>query len=351
LKCRDFSAVDAHAGRFPRQSIPSQDLGWLAQSLTSPFPSLTDKARAIFVWLHHNIDYNTHALFTNTVKGSTAASTLSTGLAVCEGYAVLFTALALKAGLESVVVGGHGKGLGFEAVTPGASLPAEDASGHAWNAVKIDNGHWKLIDPCWGAGHVNGWGNPYERSFHPIQFIGSNEEFGRSHFPSDKTKFYRSDGRHTITWAEYLLGDTNGQTPVQTFGNMTTDEGIDEHSVSPRIKQISVNDPQPYVRFQFNKVCQHWDNERNGKGKHYLYLIFLPEGNGRPAREVPLQTNGYFWWVDIRPSELGVPGQEIKLGTVTTWKGRDGRGMIASDYDKTGGFSGAYAFAAIWKLV
>ncbi|KAI4765446.1 hypothetical protein E4T52_01740 [Aureobasidium sp. EXF-3400] len=351
LKCRDFSAVDAHAARFPRQSIPSQDLGWLAQSLTSPFPSLTDKARAIFVWLHHNIDYNTHALFTNTVKGSTPASTLATGLAVCEGYAGLFTALASKAGLESLVVGGHGKGLGFEAVIPGAPLPAEDASGHAWNVVKIDNGHWKLIDPCWGAGHVNGWGSPYQREFHAIHFIGSNEEFGRSHFPSDKNRFYRSDGRHTITWAEYLLGDTNDQAPVQTFGNMTTDEGIDDHSVSPRIKQISVSDSQPYIRFQFNKVCQHWDNERNGKGKQYLYLIFLSEGNGRPPREVPLQSNGYFWWVDIRPSELGAPGQEIKLGTVTNWKGRDGRGMVASDYDKTGGFSGAYAFAAKWELV
>lgn len=312
---------------------------------------MTDKARAIFVWLHHNIDYNTHALFTNTVKGSTPASTLATGLAVCEGYAGLFTALASKAGLESMVVGGHGKGLGFEAIAPGAPLPPEDATGHAWNVVKIDNGQWKLIDPCWGAGHVNGWGKPYERSFHPIHFIGSNEEFGRSHFPSDKNRFYRSDGRQTITWAEYLLGDTNGQAPVQTFGNMTTEEGIDENSVSPRIKQISVNDPQPYIRFQFNKVCPHWDNERNGKGKHYLYLIFLPEGNGRPAREVPLQTNGYFWWVDVRPSELGQAGQEIKLGTVTTWKGRDGRGMVESDYNKQGGFSGAYAFAARWELV
>jgi hypothetical protein len=351
LKCRDFSAVDAHATRFPRHAIPSQDLGWLAQALTSPFSSLTDKARAIFVWLHHNIDYDTQALFTNNVKSATPASTLATGLAVCGGYAGLYTALASKAGLESMVVGGHGKGLGFTPVTPGAPLPAEDASGHAWNAVKIDNGHWKLIDPCWGAGHVTGWGTPYQRSFNTIQFVGSNEEFGRSHFPSDKNRFYRSDGRHTITWAEYLLGDTNGQTPVQTFGNMTMDEGIDDHSVSPRVKQISVSDPQPYVRFQFNKICQHWDNERNGKGKHYLYLIFLPESNGRPARELPLQTNGYFWWVDVRPSELGAPGQEIKLGTVTSWKGRDGRGMVASGYDKTGGFSGAYAFAAIWTLV
>ncbi|KAI5201742.1 hypothetical protein E4T38_05982 [Aureobasidium subglaciale] len=351
LKCRDFSMVDAHAARFPRQSIPSQDLAWLANSLTSPFQSLTDKARAIFVWLHHNIDYDVVALYTNNLKSSTPGSTLATGLAVCEGYAGLFTALASKAGLESMVVGGHGKGLGFEAVTPGTPLPRENATGHAWNVVKIDNGQWKLIDPCWGAGHSEGWGQPYKREFHAIHFVGSNEEFGRSHFPSDKNRFYRSDGRHTITWAEYLLGDTNGHAPPQTFGNMTTDEGIDEHSVSPRVKQISIHDPQPYIRFQFNKVCPHWDNARNGKGKHYLYLIFLPESNGRPAREVPLQTNRYFWYADVLVSELGNPGQEIKLGTVTTWKGRDGRGMVPSDYNKEGGFSGSYAFAAKWELV
>jgi hypothetical protein len=303
------------------------------------------------VWLHHNIDYNTHALFTNTVKGSTPASTLSTGLAVCEGYAGLFTALATKAGLESMVIGGHGKGLGYEALGPGDPLPPENASGHAWNVVKIDNGQWKLIDACWGAGHVNGWGQPYQREFHAVHFTATNEEFGRSHFPSDKNRFYRSDGRHSITWAEYLLGDTNGWEPLQTFGNMTTDEGIDEHSIMPRNKQISANDPEAYMRFQMNKVCVHWDNERNGKGKNYLYLVFLPAGKGRPAREVPLQTNGQFWWVDVRPDELGEAGQEIKLGTVTTWNGRDGRGMMASEYDKQGGFSCSYAFAARWELV
>ena len=47
------------------------------------------------------------------------------GLAVCEGYAGLFTAIATIAGLESVVIGGHGKGFGFSALPPGASLPAE----------------------------------------------------------------------------------------------------------------------------------------------------------------------------------------------------------------------------------
>jgi transglutaminase/protease-like cytokinesis protein 3 len=45
-----------------------------------------------------------------TVKGSTPADTIRTGLAVCEGYAALFTAMATAVNVESVVVGGHGKG-------------------------------------------------------------------------------------------------------------------------------------------------------------------------------------------------------------------------------------------------
>ena len=114
LKCRDFSGPDGHAARFPRQNVPSLD--WLATQLTDPFPSLTDKARALFTWLHHNIDYNVEAFFSGNIKPSTPFTTLDTGLAVCEGYAGLFTALATKAGLESMVVGGHGKGRSFHGI-------------------------------------------------------------------------------------------------------------------------------------------------------------------------------------------------------------------------------------------
>lgn len=110
MECRDFSGPDNHAARFPRQSIPSTDVNWLGHQLCNQFSSPTDKARAIFTWLHHNIEYDVVAFFNNNVQPSTPKSTFATGLAVCEGYAALFTALATAAGLESVVVGGHGKG-------------------------------------------------------------------------------------------------------------------------------------------------------------------------------------------------------------------------------------------------
>ena len=110
LLCRDFSGPDNHAARFPRESIPSTDIKWIAQQLTSPFSNETDKARAIFTWLHHNVAYDVKAFFGNRLRGKTPAQTVETGLAVCEGYAGLFVALALAAGLEAIVVVGHGKG-------------------------------------------------------------------------------------------------------------------------------------------------------------------------------------------------------------------------------------------------
>src|SRR5436190_1323988 len=85
IKCRDFTHADAHAALFPRQHITS--LPDLAHALTSPFPSETDKARAIFTWLHHNVAYDTTMFFSGHLKPSTAESTLQSGLAVCDGYA------------------------------------------------------------------------------------------------------------------------------------------------------------------------------------------------------------------------------------------------------------------------
>lgn len=55
LKCHDFSVVDGHAAQFPRDTVDSLDQ--LAYDLTAPWQSETEKFRAIFTWLHHNIAY------------------------------------------------------------------------------------------------------------------------------------------------------------------------------------------------------------------------------------------------------------------------------------------------------
>lgn len=341
LRCRDFSAVDAHAARFPRQSIPSTDVGWLAHNLTSPFPSLTDKARVIFTWLHYNIDYNVRDFFSGNIKPSTPASTIASGLAVCEGYAGVFAALATKAGLEAVVVGGHGKGFGFNDIVPGGPLPPFKA-GHAWNAVRIDGGEWKLIDPCWGAGHVTAE-QTYERKFNPLQFTLSNEEFGERHFPENDNYFFRADGRRP-SWEEYLLCDTDRP---HIWRGIVDEEGLTAASFAPKGKKLSLSGERhkPYSRFVFERVCPHWDNERNGKGKDYCYLLYLQDGKKR----VPFKTNGLVWWVDVKPTDLGSTGEMVRIMAVTQFQGNDGRGVMPEDYVER--CNQAWTYVADWELV
>jgi len=329
-------------------------MDWLATQLTGPFPSPTDKARAIFTWLHHNISYDVEAFFNNRVLPSTPASTLSTGLAVCEGYAGLFAALATKAGLESMVVGGHGKGFGHSPLPPGAPVPPQ-TSNHAWNAVKIDNSEWKLIDPCWGAGNVSGKGQPYSKSFTPSHFTKDNNDFGLTHFPNNKDHFFRTDGRYTIPWEEYILGDQGGE-PVRVFGNCAPQEGLSETKFLPKHLKLPISPSahsSPTVRFQFEKVCPHWDPVVNGPGKPYVYVLGIHGVDGREDDFVPFDTNGTFWWLDVPPEKLGARGQTVMCLIVEKVEGNSARGLSKEEYLIAKGRKGMGPFpgVAAWELV
>ncbi|RHZ45649.1 uncharacterized protein CDV56_102877 [Aspergillus thermomutatus] len=351
LKCRDFSGPDSHAARFPRETLPTHDLAWLARELTAPFPSPTDKARALFTWCHHNICYDTAAFFNNCVKPSTPASTLASGLAVCEGYAGLFAALATRAGLEAIVISGHGKGYGYQPLGPGASIPPYSA-GHAWNAVRIDNGQWKLIDVCWGAGVVQGPGQPYQKLFNPTLFTMTNEEFGIKHFPGVREHQFR-DGRPGMSWEEYITMDPQvpfGIEQPRTFGDLQR-HFINERSFLPALKQISVHQPGP-LRFQFSLICEHFTLEGHGKVKPSLFLLLTPE----PILFTHVRGNGGgdYWFIDVDdPRTLGSAPGKLQIAVLTEFGDRkDCRGLTVEEYRmQAGRVRMAFAFVTEWELV
>ncbi|KAJ9193822.1 hypothetical protein DTO021D3_7324 [Paecilomyces variotii] len=355
--CRDYSGPDTRAAQYPRHSLPTQDLAWLARELTAPFPSATDKARVIFTWLHHNIAYDVDAFFNDRVKPSTPANTLATGLAVCEGYAGLFSTLATYAGLEAIVVGGHGKGFGFQNIAPGSALPPFRSS-HAWNAVKIDGGKWKLIDPCWGAGVVNGRNQPYTPLFNPSQFTMSNDEFGLRHYPENKEHFFRDDGR-IMSWEEYIFG--NGFQQPHLWSD-TGKNHISEQSFLPATKQISIYQPGP-LRFQFNLLCPHWSVTQHSKQPGpYVFVLMIHGIDGREDQQLPFEHvrgsnpngGGDVWYLDIPdPRILGAPGQKLQIASVTSFGDlQDAHGLTVQEFrEKKGRVGMAFAFIAEWELV
>jgi hypothetical protein len=301
------------------------------------------------------------SFFGNNVKGSTPQSTLQTGLAVCEGYAALFTNLATHAGLESIVISGHGKGYGFNSLPPGAPLPPYNA-GHAWNAVKIDHGEWKLIDACWGAGYVQGAGMPYIAKFNADYFTMSNEQFGVKHFPGNKDHFFLPQGRR-VTWEEYIVIDptcwpdmVEGPT---IFTNAKEDYSIGEKTVFPRTRKINVRQGG-MVHFQFSLLCPHWTLERRGPPP--VFIVSIHGVDGREKDHVPLNHHpgsagpgqgGDVWTVDIPARDLGAPGQTVTLFAVTSFSDRqDARGLSVQEFRSGKGRVGmGFVGVAAWDLV
>ncbi len=350
LICRDFSGPDRVAAQYPRENLPrTHDItGYLADALCEPFSSPTDKARAIFTWLHHNIAYDVDAFFNNAVKHVEPKDTIASGRAVCGGYAGVYAEIARKAGLDAVMVTGHGKGYGYSALKPGEPLPPRNPTGHAWNAVRIDGGEWKLLDPCWGAGNV---GNQvYNKHFTASQFTMSNEDFGRKHFPQDSKYFFRADGS-IPTWEEYILGPTGGE-PLQLFGSVE-DHGVSQTSFTPGQKYIPFpSNPNEVIRFQFSKMCEHWDHEKNGKGKPYCLILKIKGVPGKDDDYVALESNDFWWWVDIKARDLGRPGDSISCFAVESLRGRDARGLTAKEYMAVKGTCAMkFGGVAAWELV
>jgi len=166
----DFSSIDEYVRGLPRFDSPKL----LARNLATVAKSDWEKARAIYVWVCENIDYDTEEFFTGT---SSAASqgTFRSGKAVCDGYSDLVTELSSSLGLEVIKISGYSKGYGYSEKTKFTNTD------HAWNALKIQ-GKWRLVDTTWGAGAIDE-DRHYKKSFSGTWFAIDPDLFLMTHYP------------------------------------------------------------------------------------------------------------------------------------------------------------------------
>ncbi|KAF5385830.1 hypothetical protein D9615_002240 [Tricholomella constricta] len=303
LECRDFSHVDAHAALFPRHTVDSLDN--LAYDLTEAFPYEIEKARAIFTWMHHNIAYDAGAFFSGNVQASTPESTLSSGLAVCDGYSGLFNSLAERVGIQAHKVTGHGKGVGYEATGAGHPVP-QYSSGHAWNCAFLD-GRWHLVDACWGAGALDG--STYQQRFAPMWFTSAPVEFGKTHFPEDPSyQLVSEEEGGPVSWEDYIMQPA---APVIFVDFYMLD--LWPSALQPPTRNIQGG---ARTRFHVFKRCEHMST---AEADNFIYMISI--GNDR----VPLELNGRGGW----SADVYVPrgAGEVSLYYVSTISGQDAKGI------------------------
>ncbi|MDA3894137.1 MAG: hypothetical protein PF517_20955 [Salinivirgaceae bacterium] len=175
-QAQGFNSIDAHAKNASKSAQKTVET--LANYLNEGATSDLEKVRAYYVWLTHNIVYDTKTFFSNNPNPKTsAADALKYKRAICQGYSELFKALCDYSNIPCVLISGYSKGYGY---SPNKKITNAD---HAWNVVFVEN-KWQLIDATWGGGYVDG-SKKYTMKFSEEFFLPKPEAFLLKHLPAD----------------------------------------------------------------------------------------------------------------------------------------------------------------------
>ena len=189
----DYSAIDKIALQLPESE--SHTTNDIARYINNHFNTPDDKARAIFCWITHTIEYDIeNMLNVNIYQNETEIleRVLKTRKGICMSYTELFNDVASKTGLKSYAVQGYTK-----------QNNKVDALPHTWNAVQMGTA-WYLIDPTWGAGYIQN--EKFVRIINNSYFKAVPQQFILSHMPFDP--IWQMLG-YTVTNQEFYDGKTN----------------------------------------------------------------------------------------------------------------------------------------------
>lgn len=184
--------LERHALAAPaavESSVPA-----LAAYLASAAKTEGDKAWAIFRWIGDRVSYDIDAYLAGRMRdeNATAEQVLARRTSICDGYAVLFQELARHAGLQAIKLSGYAKAYGVLAQS------VFDSENHAWNLARIE-GVWRIVDPTWGAGYING--DRYKKKLDPLYFFAEPQQIKFTHWSQDAT--WRSVAVAGISKAEF----------------------------------------------------------------------------------------------------------------------------------------------------
>ena len=246
----DFTKIDQYVlGLKTKKNISEAEL---VKLITQQSQTKMEKARAIFIWLANNIAYDT------SYKITSKEEALKQGKGVCEAYSGLFKSFGELAGLEVVSISGDTKQYYYK-------QPSDlDQGGHAWNAVKIDDGRWMIVDPTWGAGHVRN--RVFTRKLSTHWFDPQPEIFIFTHLPTeDKWQLLSK----AITRDEFLrLPPLSPELSVWGFNP--------EATFSYFIKTKNASFPDQFsIDLNWKIIMMPVCNELKA-GKSYLFEFVLP---------------------------------------------------------------------------
>jgi len=157
---QDYERIDATIELYPTNFSSAEEL---SKFISRDFTSEEEKVRAIYTWIIRNVAYDPEEYkqfnynFKNyrernakeeITRKKVIQRTLKKGIAVCEGYAMLFERLCELQSISNYLVRGDIKSNFNDIGRPFKKV-------HMWNVAMID-GQTFLFDATWGAGKYDG---------------------------------------------------------------------------------------------------------------------------------------------------------------------------------------------------
>lgn len=241
----DFSRIDEKSKTCPEsiKTFPA-----IASYLTRNLSSEKEKARAIYIWIAHNIKYDLGMIDSNkeyNSKEEIIEEVMKTRQGVCQHYSELFHAMSRSVGLKSYFISGY---------TRDYTGKIADMS-HGWNALQLGN-EFFMIDVTWAAGYITN--GKYYHKFQNKYFLTTPREFIKDHMPFDpiwqfldnpinNSEFIANDFSRLVKKGNYAFQDSIRK--YEEFDELTRLERTNKRIYSCGIKHKLIQQ-----HFDFNQV-------------------------------------------------------------------------------------------------
>jgi transglutaminase-like putative cysteine protease len=145
----------------------SREVSQLSSELVQGLSSDREKAMAFHDWLTREVTYDVDGASNGSYRQrrQDAIATIESKLAVCEGYANTFAALARASGIRAKVVIGRLVGSSDRYRSKQDVCDDNSRELHAWNEVYADN-RWITVDATLDAGSEDGMTGKFKRTPH-----------------------------------------------------------------------------------------------------------------------------------------------------------------------------------------
>ena len=240
----DYSEIDINSKTVPDSLTDNIQI---ADYLTKGLETDIDKARAIYIWIAHNIKYDLTQINSGKCYDSDQEiinEVLNERQGVCQHYSELFLAMSKSVGLESHLISGYTRDI-FGNIA--------DLS-HAWNGIRIDSNYY-MIDVTLAAGYeLKG---KYVHKFRDDYFLKSPKEFIRDHMPFDPIWQFLDN---PIDNNDFINKDFSR---LETKGNFAFKDYIQQYAKQNELEQLENSNKRIIANGIKNNLIQKQVDENN----------------------------------------------------------------------------------------